>query len=268
METASQTILSPEWTSAPTALQSRMQQLQHRVEECQRRLEDQNQSVADICRGALELQAQAAALKRRLEDMGRRLQELGVGVASIPPAAEPLPAAASPMPAAPETPGAALPPEDRKADASRNPAKGLLQCLPYLLIAAAGIGYGLTGHAVEAGASSPRRPSGDASAVAGASTTGDPGSEALRLVYEYRLPGTDQDMLDLIGSQEEALGPSPWEIECDENSRCDVSFTSRSVAEEEPLYGFEVDLGAKTVTPSPETAERLLSASVAQNGAG
>jgi hypothetical protein len=249
METASQVVLSPEWTSAPTALQSRMQQLQGRVEGCRQRLQAQDQSVADICRGALELQAQAEALKRRLEDMGRRLQELGVGVVSIP-TADAAPAADPPQP-----PG-------------REPGPGLLKCLPYLLIAAAGIGYGLTSQALPTLAAAPAASVPPASGISASAAAADPESEALRLVYEYRLPGTEQDMLDLIGSQEEALGPSPWEIACDEDLRCDVSFTSRSVAEEEPLYGFAVDLGAKTVTPSPETAERLLSSAVAQNGAG
>jgi hypothetical protein len=147
---------------------------------------------------------------------------------------------------------------------------GLLPCIPYLLIVAAGIVYGLASRNVEAAAplaaavDCPRPPSGVASAVAAsvvaaAPAPSDAQNEALKLVYEYRLPGTNQDMLDLVGAREGILGPFPWEIECDESNRCDVSFISRVRGEEEPVYKFAVDLGAKAVTPSPSTAERLLS---------
>ena len=262
METAAQVVLSPAWTEAPSAFQSRINQLHWRVEDCRQKLQAQNQSVAGVCRSALELQAQAQALKQTLEDMSRRLQALGVSAA---PAETPAaPAASVPAPAE-AAPGASSDPPQPTGQAS---GTGMMRCLPYLLIVAAGIGYGLIGHPLPTIAAVPAASVPPASGISASAAAADPESEALRLVYEYRLPGTDQDMLDLIGSQEEALGPSPWEIECGEDLRCDVSFTSRSVADEDPLYGFVVDLGAQTVTPSPETAERLLSSAVAQNGAG
>ena len=92
-----------------------------------------------------------------------------------------------------------------------------------------------------------------------------PQNEALRLVYEYRLPGTDRDMLDMVGSQESIMGPSPWAIECVSDERCDVSFIKRDGADSEPLYEFDVDLAAKSVTPAPETEQKLASVSLAQN---
>ncbi len=212
-----------------------MQRLQHRVEGCKQRLAEQNQSVADIYRGALALQAQAAALKKTFDGMAPKLQ------AEI---------------------------------AGQGFAGGLLRCIPYLLIAAAGIGYGLTNCTVEAAApmaaevASLRLPSREALAAVSALAPGDPEREALGLVYEYRLPGTDEDMLDLVGAQEDALGPSPWEIECDESHRCDVSFIPRIGRGEEPLYEFAVDLGAQAVIPSTTTVERLRSDAAAQNAAG
>ena len=244
MESPAQVVLSSEWTSAPTALQARMQRLQSRVEECRRSAQEQDGSVREVCRGALKLQAQAAALKARLEDMGRRLQELGVGVAA---AAAPPPA---PQPAAPELPVVAAAPEGPSPAAGRSP----LQCLPYILIVAGGIGYGWTSHAVE-----PSPPvSVPASVLPAAPAPAEsPESEALGLVYEYRLPGTEQSMLELIGSQEDVLGPSPWDVSCGDDLRCDVSYTPSLPAQAEPLYGFSVDLGAGTVTPSAETVVGL-----------
>ncbi|MBI5240780.1 MAG: hypothetical protein HY926_09935 [Elusimicrobia bacterium] len=242
MESPAQVVLSPEWTAAPSRLQQRMQDLCGRVEGCRQRLQAQDRSVREVCRGALELQAQAAALRARLEDMSRRLQDLGVGVAAASAAAT-------------------VPPPAPQSVPDREPGKGLLQCLPYVLIVAGGIGYGWTSHAKEslpsvAAQEAPVLPPEPAVAAG-------PESEALGLVYEYRLPGTDQNMFDLIGSQEEALGPSPWDIECDEDLRCDVSFTPRGLPESEPLYGFAVDLGAGMVTPSDETVARLLSSGAA-----
>jgi hypothetical protein len=251
MENPAQVVLSPEWTAAPSHLQRRMQELHGRVEECRRSLGEQGRSVREVCRGALELQAQAAALKKRLEEMGRRLQELGVGVSAAAVSAEAAPPCA-PVPQEPNVPPV--------LETRRSP----LQCLPYILIVAGGIGYGWTSHAVEhralaaAQAESAGFP-GAAAAPAAPSSGAGPESEALGLVYEYRLPGTDQSMFDLIGFQEEALGPSPWDIACGEDLRCDVSFTPRGLPDVEPLYGFAVDIGAGTVTPSVETVERLLS---------
>jgi hypothetical protein len=264
METATPIVLSPEWTSAPSALQSRMKQLQDRVEECKRRIEGQNNSVAEVCRGALELQGQAATLKNTLDSMAQRLQALGVGAAAAAEAVVPAPAPVAPAPQAAEP---ALPATEvslKSGTPEQDFGGGLLRCIPYLLIAAAGIGYGLTSRTVEAAAAVPAanasaaRPSAEASGVLEAPASADPENEALRLVYEYKLPGRDQDMLDLVGTREDALGPSPWQMECDESNRCDVSFISRPGGDEKPVYEFAVDLGAKTVTPSSATTERLL----------
>ena len=143
-----------------------------------------------------------------------------------------------------------------------------MRCVPYALIVAAGVGYGWASQVPPEllGTSSGSVAPVSESAVGSAAV--EPESEALRLVYEYRLPGTDQDMLDLLGSREEALGPSPWDVACGEDLHCEVSFNPRSALDVDPLYGFAVDLGAKTVTPFPETAARLLSSAVAQNDAG
>ncbi|MCX5795183.1 MAG: hypothetical protein NTY77_06810 [Elusimicrobia bacterium] len=241
-----------------TSVSSRMQQVQHRVAECKRRLDGQNRSVADACRGALELQARAAALKKNLEDMAQRLQALEASAASAAPDT----IASAPETAAPsrESPGP-------------GGAGGIWRCFPYLLVVAAGIGYGLTDRNVAAAApaaapvSEAWRPAAVAWPAAAAPAPGEPANEALRLVYEYRLPGMDAAMLDLVGAREDALGPSPWGIECDESDRCEVTFISRAGGDEEPLYEFAVDLGAKAVTPSPSTVERLLSEAVAQHAA-
>jgi hypothetical protein len=259
MESPAQVVLSPEWTAAPSRLQQRMQDLHVRVEDCRRRLQEQDRSVREVCRGALELQAQAAALKNRLEGMGRRLQELGVGVAAVP--ADILAPAVAEAASVPSSAPPVLPEGPARERGGRT-----LQCLPYVLIVAGGIGYGWAGHAAAARIPASFAPAGvelqSGEAVSPRPASAGPESEALGLVYEYRLPGTEQSMLDLIGSQEAALGPSPWDIACGEDLRCDVSFTPRGLPGLEPLYGFSVDLGAGTVTPSVETVERLLSSGV------
>ena len=127
-----------------------------------------------------------------------------------------------------------------------------MRCIPYFLIVAAGVGYGIAGQAStsEAGL--------DVSGPARRVCAGSPENEALRMVYEYRPSGRDQDVLDMLGTKEDALGPSPWQTECDQDNRCDVSSISRDAGDGEPLYEFSVDLGAKSVTPSEMTEQRLL----------
>lgn len=270
METAPNELLSSEWTEAPSALQQRMQSLQDRVEDCRQRLQSQDQTVVDIYRTSLDLQDRAKAMQKSIEDMTRRLQALGVGVQEAAPAVketvQPEPAVlALPQAAAPQPEPAAPEPQPDP----RPPAGGgtLLRALPYFFIAAAGLGYGLKSQAfpapepAAAAVAAPQPPAYEEPAAS------EPENEALRLVYEYRVPGTDRDMLDIIGTQEAILGPSPWSIECAAEDRCQVSFNLREGPDALPIYEFDVDLAAQTVTPTPETAQRLISASLAQNPA-
>jgi len=241
------------WTTAHSALQARMRRRRQRVEDCRQRLQAQKLAVAEIRRGARDLEAKAAALQGSLNRTRERLQALGAGLAQ---AALPILPFSSAVPA--PKPGSAAP-------RPGSPVL-ILQALPYLFIIAAGLGYGIKSQASPAPAPRPTASAAAAPEQAVVPENNDPANAALQLVYEYRPPGTERDILDLVGMQEAVLGPSPWTIECASEERCNVSFNTRERTAEEPLYEFEVDLAAKTVTPSPATAQRLRSASLAQLG--
>jgi hypothetical protein len=128
----------------------------------------------------------------------------------------------------------------------------------------AGIGYAIKSPTVPDSPLSAPKPF-RAAHITPAPVAAAPANEALRLVYEYRMPGSEHDVLDLVGTQESVLGPSPWNIECAPEGRCDVAFYKRDGQETEPLYEFEVDLPAQSVTPAPETAEKLFSTPAEQS---
>ncbi|MDD5656719.1 MAG: hypothetical protein PHF00_05635 [Elusimicrobia bacterium] len=204
---------------------------------CRRALLAQNRSLAEIRRRAENIRACAAAMDGALDRMGDQLRELE----SRAPARSPI---AAPLLAGP-----------------RIRLRGLaLQILPYLIILCAGLGYGIGSQA---------RPAAPARlAPAPLSTAPSPAddveSAALGLVYEYRLPGLERDVLDILGAREARLGPSPWDIECLDEQRCVVAFNDGRTKDGEPLYEFDVDLAAETVTPSERTEAALSAGLLAQ----
>jgi hypothetical protein len=284
MEPESLVSPAPQWASAPSALQSRLQHLQSKMDECRQRLQSQDQEVGEVGNAAMELQARAAHLMESLCSLTERIDALGHDLAR---ACDPEPPPQAPAPqhimgldpisedrasfeALPEI-AVEEPTPEQPPRSSPGP---LLKSMPYILLLTIGLGYALKGQAspapalpsaqipvpapvVDAPSEAPPPAIGAAAEPTGAKPAmGDLESEALRLVYEYRLPGSQREMLDLVGSQEAALGPSPWEVTCSPEARCDVSFAPRRYPGSVPLYEFEVDLVRKTVTPSAETAEK------------
>jgi len=235
-----------------------MQALRVRVEGCRTRLDAQNRDVTDVCREARDLQSRFAALKESIRATTLRLQavELRAGQAAVlPPSARPAPLFPRPAPAAAE------PSRARRRLAG---AAGIA-----LLGAALGCALWLRAPKAPPAAPAPAAPTAPAPRAPGpepaAQSPGSPEDEALRLVYEYRPPGAERGVLDLVGAQQAALGPSPWVVECASETDCSVSYNQGETEDEEPLYEFEVDLAAKTVTASPETALRLQSATASQS---
>ncbi len=75
-------------------------------------------------------------------------------------------------------------------------------------------------------------------------------SEALRLVYGFRVPGKDRILLDVLERSETPGGPPPWKVEPVDGSVYAVTYTPAD-------YEFEADIAAGTVKPSAETLARL-----------
>ena len=251
----------------PTGLQMSLQRLQEKAQECRQRLKAQDQAVNGIRQDAVDLRLQAEALKKSIAAMSGRLRAVAAGVSAVvPPPIAPVAHVVRPVPVQAPSPAAfAVPAVPVSVEPDPWPvvpaSSRLLQALPYVFLVLAGLGYGLSSQALP----SPQAAPAVAASPVVQPVADDPENEALSLVYEYRPTGLDQDMLDLVGAQEEVLGASPWEIECIAPDRYHVSFNSRPGAQEEPLYEFDVDLASKTVTPTPEPAEKLSPSLLARN---
>ena len=210
----------------------RIQRLELCLAQCRGRLQVQDQALADIRRGAMMLSSSSHAMHETLESLGMHVDTLAV--------ADPAP--------------------------RKKPGR-LLRLSVCLVVAAVGLGYNL--RTPPRPAAAPRTESLPRPAIVPSPPAAEDTrqSEALRLLYEYRLPGTDWNMLDLIGPQEAILGPSPWAMVCLSENVCTVSFVRRGDSIEEPLYKFEVNLAAKTVVPAPETLRKLLADSLSRTAA-
>ncbi len=198
-------------------LPSRIERLETCLAQCRHQLQTQAETLTDLRRGASILRSQSQGMHDELSQLSTHVEILG----------------------------------EKPAQPPQRPSR-LLQLIPYIVLLTIGLDFGLKDQ-------SPPPPAATLSstlprpAIAQARPQAEDSrkNEAMRLLYEYRLPGTDWDMLDLIGSQEAILGPSPWTMECVSENLCTVSFTA------EPLYKFEVNLAAKTVSPTKETIEKL-----------
>lgn len=83
----------------------------------------------------------------------------------------------------------------------------------------------------------------------------DRGNEAIALVHEWRVPGDDRPVIERLPQPPEPPGVRPaWTAERTGEKIYRVSFRP---AQAEPSMEFEVDLDARRVDPSPDTAERL-----------
>lgn len=140
------------------------------------------------------------------------------------------------------------------------------QALPYLLILAASLGYGLKDApaAPQAAAATPvpaAIPKQDAPPPAENDSLADANDAVLDLVFHYHLPGARGTILNRMGFKDESfVMKSPWQIERLDRNRYLVVYRSGNDAKEGAVYEFEADLANKTVSLSPETAQMLASA--------
>lgn len=210
-------------------LPSRIERLESCLAGCRGKLRVQERVLVDIRRGAVMLSNRSQGMHETLENLSLHVDIL---------------TRTDPMP-------------------RRRPG-WFLQIVPYLVILAVGLDYRFNTPPLPAPAALTADLPKPAIASALPTVEDSRKNEALRLLYEYQVPGTDWDMLDLIGTQEAILGPSPWALECVSENLCTVSFVRREGWDEEPLYRFEVNLAAKTVVPAPETVRKLLAASLSR----
>lgn len=83
----------------------------------------------------------------------------------------------------------------------------------------------------------------------------DRGDEAIALVHEWRVPGDDRPIAERLEQTVELPGSRPaWSVERTGESTYRVSFQP---AQAESALEFDVDLDARRVDPSPDTAEML-----------
>ncbi|MFA6004800.1 MAG: hypothetical protein WC881_12130 [Elusimicrobiota bacterium] len=226
------------------------------------RMQSHNRTVEDIRKQAEELQARADALKAALNAMALRMQSARSSVAQARAQAP------TPIPAGPATIIALLPaPLPAAAKPRSNALRFMLHALfAMTLTTAAGLGLGLQGQTGPGSEPAPiPRATPMLDAWAAPLDADTPENEALRLVYEYRLPGMERTVLDLVSDEETVLGPSPWSIEAVGEGRYAVSFDPRHDRKSPERQEFEVDLVNQNVTPSPDTTLKLLSSCIVQN---
>ena len=152
-------------------------------------------------------------------------------------------------------------------DAPPAPWLKLTSLLPYAALAAFGLGLGLRGPWRQAPARSYAPTNQAPSFVAEAAPTQSliseeaASDEALRLVYAYQPQGSRKTVRDILSDEIEqtaASQSSPWIVERGDDGRYIVSFSPYADASDAaPVYEFEVDLNAKTVTARPETEASL-----------
>ena len=83
----------------------------------------------------------------------------------------------------------------------------------------------------------------------------DGAGEALMLARDWRLPGDERPLSERLGSGENPPGAQPeWTVGRTGELTYRVSFRPRSA---EAGYDFDVDLGDRRVSPTPETAKLL-----------
>ncbi|OGR90764.1 MAG: hypothetical protein A2V88_08050 [Elusimicrobia bacterium RBG_16_66_12] len=91
--------------------------------------------------------------------------------------------------------------------------------------------------------------------AAEAAADDDRGDEAIALVHEWRVPGDDRPVVERLQRDSELPGARPaWSVERTGEATYRVSFRP---AQAESALEFDVDLDARRVDPSPDTAELL-----------
>lgn len=224
----------------PRHLHERLDRLKESLQTCQADLDAQREAAQTLRLKVATFRQESAQLSQRAEAAQQRLINVGSGPS--------LDAQSGARP---------LPPRKHGAGA-----------LPYMLLVAVGLGYGLQGSALtlpraEAASAPKYRPAPvpgpsleTLSAPEPQSVTEaevDESGEALRLVYESQTPGAKASVLELLGAGSAAQ--SPWEVDRFAESGYVVTYRGPDGG---AAYEFEADTASGLVEPSEETAQRLL----------
>ena len=181
----------------------------------------------------LSLQAQVRRIRENFQELKTRAEdvELGLPLPPVEPAKEPL----------------IVPPPLAVSTHSR-----IKSLWPYAVLAAAALALG------------PRRPSPMPQLSAGlarpsAAPVVDTGkNDAIALVRSFKAEGSKRSFGDLIGKELDSQSDSAWDVQKVADGSYLVSFHPQGAFGPESSYDFTVDLGERTVTPEPDTTERLV----------
>lgn len=181
--------------------------------------------------------ARMSAQAERLEKLRREIAELRALVGHPSPAPLPLPVRSAPL----------------MKDAGYDSWKPV----PYIAIFFVAIGLQLHASKVSASARAALPPApAVALATAPAPVLDDGGAdEALLLAHDWKLPGDERPLVERLGSDTNPPGTKPeWTAERTGERTYRVSFKPSGA---ETGYDFDVDLAARRVDPTPETAELI-----------
>lgn len=235
---------------APRHLHERLQRLQESLHSCQAGLAAQQEAAQTLRLKVAKFRQESAELSQRAERAQLRLINVGSATEGSGPSLD----------------------TQREARPQNKPQarKHGSNTLPFLLLIAIGVGYGLqsselTMPQAEA-ASAPRYqqppapiPVIEAPPVASAQSVTeaeiDESGEALRLVYESQAPGSKASVLELLGATETSASRSPWEVDRFDESGYVVTYRTPDGT---AAYEFETDTASGLVKPSAETAQRLI----------
>lgn len=214
------------------------------------RLERLRDSIIRTRRRLLDHDEIIAGLRAHVGRLQASLEEISARAAKVESALPPLPRKEEPL--------APAPPPPEMEPRWRFPWS---HWLAYATLAAAGLGLGLR-YPRGPEARPPTAPLARAEApeapAAESLTEEEASDEALRLVYEYRVPGAGRQVHELISPGFEAADLSQWVLERTGPATYLVIYRpSGDAAGPPPLYEFEVDLAAKTVAASPQTMRSL-----------
>lgn len=232
------------------------------------RLTPKTAHPSDLRDRALNLRESVNSARARLSAQRDRIERLRAEMAALRalaafrPAAPP--AAGTPAPAArtrtaPLSRDAAM--DSAPATASLETGAGRLRrAAPYALILAAAIALQLrpSGRAragVPLSAAVPAAPRALPAGPASPLPEADGADEALLLVHEWKVPGDARPLSERLTPGGLPPGARPeWNAERTGERTYRVSFRA---SDAEPSYEFDVDLDARRVDPTPETAELI-----------
>jgi hypothetical protein len=203
--------------------------------------------------------ARMSAQKERLERLRLDIAELRTLVAQpLPAPARTAPPAPAPVRSAPPLRSAPLVKEAAPVSAAATASFKVgarydaWKPVPYIAIFFVAVGMQLHATRIKASVAVPAAP-----AVAAPAPLLDDGAadEALMLAHDWRLPGDERPLSERLGSDTNPPGTQPdWTAERTGERTYRVTFKPSG---SEAGYDFDVDLTARRVDPTPETAELI-----------